>query len=546
MKILFIGKNSKVFNILQKFFPLNSDIDAISHKEIYQVDLKKYDRIVVLSWSPVFDENKRIFNFCINSPVILVSSIAVNSLQLNDAVNYSLYPSDKYKLEKLYLAAGKMVLRLGQISDINKNFYPIVTDAEMLINFIFEGSYSNSVKTLCKINMQTKSNFLSRTIYSGYLKIFTILYLVLMKLLKSTNYGYTREAAKYFSPKIIIGNGLFASRYLDVNSKKNMLLISNNSVNKTLTNDGFKNTIISNSDRGLGAFWHGVTIKEDAKGAFKYVPWAPYRPKYNANINNEIKQIYYCKQTKIWSVTSLSGEVFYCHKLILAAGWFTNCRLLLDLTDVDFASLSDHELAKVGTISYAELLDKGFIKKFGPILYGKKVYLSSKCSTEKFLLDFRPSLEGDELFYQDSTANIVIKLIKQFNIKRFNQAFYNKFGFGLLSKSFDIYLQTPIKNSIILSKNNVKKTRLSQDYWNILRQQVHDLFDSFQGIKPIKSLDTQHVVGGKNIIEDQFIRELLDLELLVILGSPTSYVLSAKHHSEELLSLQISNLHHID
>ena len=88
-----------------------------------------------------------------------------------------------YKLEKLYLAAGKMVLRLGQISDINKNFYPIVTDAEMLINFIFEGSYSNSVKTLCKINMQTKSNFLSRTIYSGYLKIFTILYLVLMKLL---------------------------------------------------------------------------------------------------------------------------------------------------------------------------------------------------------------------------------------------------------------------------------------------------------------------------------------------------------------------------
>lgn len=541
MKLLFIGKNSKVFNILKKFLPANRDIDAISHKEINQVDFSQYDRVVVLSWSQEFDENKRIFNFCLNSSVIFVSSIAVNSLQLKDSVNYSSYPREKLKLEKLYLAAGKMVLRLGQISDINKSYYPVVTDAEMLVNFIFEASYSNSVKTLCKINMRTKSNFLSRTIYSFYLKMFTVLYLVLMKLLKSTNYGYTREAAKYFSPEIVIGNGLFASRYLDVNSKKDKLLISSNAKNITLKNNGFKNTLISYSDRGLGAFWHGVTIKENVKGAFKYVPWAPYRPKYKAHIKNGIKKINYCKETKIWSVTSISGELFYCHKLTIAAGWFTNCHLLLNLIDIDYLNLSDHELAKVGIISYLELLDKGFIKKFGPILYGKKVYLSNKYNEEEFLLDFRPSLDGDELFYQDSTANIIVKLIKQFNIKRFNQAFYNKFGFGILSKSFDVYIQTPARNSIILSKNNVKKTRLPKGYWNILLQQVHNIFDTFQDIEPIHSIDTQHVVGGKNLLEDKFISELLDLRLLVILGSPTSYELSAKHHTEELVSLQISD-----
>lgn len=540
MKLLFIGKNSSVFRAIEKHFKTDYDYSAISHTEIGLVDVSAFDRIIVLSLAPTFEDNALLLNRFIGAEVLYLSSIAsIVSEDTGKQINYSSYPRLKFQVEQHALMLGFMVIRFSQLDALETKF-PVLTDSSVLAKKIFGCDYKRGTFYCVQLKRKTSINIMDTIYYDNRHKYFAILFVLFYRCLNKKFYGYTKLASSYFAPSIIVGNGLFASKYLDkVADKGSCLIITSNEQNTELKCNGFAGTLIAQESGGLGRYWHGVRIIEKFGKLYKYVPIWPYRPKYKADLNNRVTKINYDDISNLW-VLKLDkvSQSYFCDTLILAAGWSANSTLLASFSGVDELSYSDHEIANIGAVQAKELFSRGFLNKIGPFVIGREV-ISMKSSVHDFLVDFRPATNKQTAhFYRDTTRNILQKLFKEGSLSRLNQAVFNKFGIALQKSKFEVYVQIVAQDAVKFKDNVLSRRRISPNVWKEVASAIEAQFSSFVATENVQSVDAQHLLGAGELLNNARVERHVSEGNLVILGSPTDYQLSSRHHSCDLFQYQ--------
>ena len=172
--------------------------------------------------------------------------------------------------------------------------------------------------------------------------------------------------------------------------------------------------------------------------------------------------------------------------------------------------------------------------------------LRENIGKHKILFEFRPRLkkinEDERDIYLNTTTNILKKIILNFNFSRLNEAFFNKFGFGFKVNRTDIIAQVLVQNCIVLTKENkLIRERSSKSFRANLSLLIHKKFLSFKDYKLKKSIDSQHIIGGSQILKDKKIKWFIAKNKIRIMGSPTNRTLNEFHHTHSLISDIVNN-----
>lgn len=548
MKKCIVGKNSE---IIQNIAINLIGFDFYSHKDIYDINFKNYSDIYLFSWSHASqEENLKIIEAIPVEKIVFVSSVAVYSNEIKSQWNK--YPKMKLEVENKILNGGGKIVRFG-ICDKNllsrhEGFVPFTSSKE-IINFLNQKTSSKitNLFSLEKGSIDPKSglaifsNFINsvadllppKFIFQGPLEI-------LLKLMGSSNYGYTNNALRFFGDTLQIGYGAIGSHYWkeQILCKDNLLLVSPND-DILLETSGFRGLRIGKKHTGLSKFWHGVSVVEKDGIEKKKVPLMVSRPKLpNYTIFGEAKSFSISDEVCRVIVDSTVKDLeIFSHKLILAAGAIENC-LIINRTLKKSVSLTDHEIGFIGTVDSKEIIEKKYLSNFGPFVYGRRIF--SNHNEPAFMVDFRPlsneGIKSRSNVYNDSASGIVIKLLSRFTFAQLNEAFFNKFGIGIMTKKLSVFVQLEVRDCITISPDcKLFRKRAETSLISKTVVLINKTFLSFVASKDPYLFDGIHVSGGKELLDDNLIRKNIANKKLTILSSPTGTALGPFHHTQSLI-----------
>tara|TARA_B100000989_G_scaffold11455_1_gene7805 strand:+ start:1389 stop:3038 length:1650 start_codon:yes stop_codon:yes gene_type:complete len=540
-KVLFIGANSRIVKSLNV-----PNAVVISHAQIDSFTFDEYSEIFLFSWSNYsLEQNLELINKLPRSKIIFISTIAVFATFLKQQWNN--YPNWKLVCERYVLSRGGKVVRFGIFDEDNlnklNNLIPHTT-SKLIESYI--GSSNKQVITnlfyLKPIDRHRKLQGIESfiNIVSSYLPgkfIFQAPFELILKLLGSKYYGYTYHCLRFFRQNFQVGYGVIGSKFY---AKGSGLVCSD--IEDTLLNEnGFKMNRLGHNKIGLGKYWHGVRIVFSEGQYFKKVPLFVERKSPPSNVLPfEVSSI---EDHSDFFCLSLSDEFIdlsikvYCKSLTLAAGAIQNCILLAKLSESPMeVKFDDHELSLIGSVDTKELISKSYLSKMIFLAWGRKVFVNDDLTA---LIDFRPTnIKKHRSFYNDTSSNIFIKIFKNFSFSQLNEAFFNKFGFCIITERFDCYVQVLARDSITLSNGALTRIRLDKSYIEDSLVSFTKSFDSFQQNAELQTTDAIHINGGSNLLnETTFIKKLIDNKRLRILGSPNSYDIKCFHHTLDIIDL---------
>lgn len=555
-KNLIIGANS---TLVKWISPLIEDTEIISHKSIIDVDFKKYSHVFLFSWSKSsLQENVILSNIIPGDKLIFISTVAVFSICIRSQWNK--YPNWKSYIEDLSLKRGAKVIRIGCTDPrvISKLIGPIpITTKEILLRTLtLAMNSSQSIFSAYELghggltgfraSMAMRLYWVSRRLPPIFLFQAPIEFLI--KKFLSAYYGYSADTCRLFADNLLLGFGALGS-HVSLCLKGDISVVVSPHKNILLTTGGFKGSRIGKYLVGLSKFWHGVHIQRDKEGNHvKYVPLYVKRPripfsalKFEAFaldiLPNSIR-------VKVGSskVRELSIE---CKTLHLAAGPICNAQILQSIAKKS-CKFTDHEIGLIGSVLTTEIIGHRLLKKIGPIIYGRGVFIEDNCRF-KFMLDFRPQnpekVGVDVNIYDDTSFNIFYKIIKRFSLKEINEAIFNKFGIGFDTKFLSAYIQIEVKDCINLNDSGeVNRKRLTTEDINLCVASAKNKFKTLVAAPEINLCDGQHIIGGETLLEEvSELKALINSHRILIHGSPSITKLGATHNTERQKS-EISNV----
>ena len=539
MRKLIIGKNSKVVSML---FSELDDFDYISHTEVEKVDFARYAYVFLFSWDYRSIENNILLVDKIPpGKLIFISSVAVFSLVVG--AQWNNYPEDKLFIEKYVRRKGGSVYRLGFVegvlpTNLVGSFpytsikqlarYLLQPEAGVVNIFRLDNSSKNENKILKALQVWIPRIKPLRFAFDAFVKYFT-----------SQPYSYTSDVLRLFGNSCQIGYGVLGSEYWKKYSSD--ILVVSPFPDLKLDQDGFLGTIIGKNINGLAKFWHQVYITGRGEIRRKKVPlFKKWRRLPKATLIADVSSVAFLNNDfhiLIRNTNEIENLVLLSHKLVLSAGAIENCKLATKLVNhKGECTFQDHDIGCIGTISSEELIAKGFLGKYGPFLFGRKVLVSDALNS---LFDFRPfnaaSMEKPDTFYINKTDGILWKLFTGFSFSRLNEAFFNKFGLCCFTKSFTVFTQVANYNAIKLkSDGSLSRSRANQVLAD-LGSFMSARFDTYLVNENVKFVDGVHVVGGEELTHYPILKNLRNDGRLVCLAAPFSRRLKAVHHTKMLI-----------
>jgi len=221
-------------------------------------------------------------------------------------------------------------------------------------------------------------------------------------------------------------------------------------------------------------------------------------------------------------------------RLYLAAGALVNSQLLANALKTT-VYLSDHMVGRIGIVGLSDLLASGYVKQLGPFIYGREVY-SGKCTN--FIVDFRPKVEAldDDVnnFYGEQAFGILAKILRGLDLRRLNQALFNKFGFAVWSPKMEVWLQILEKDCISVSsteivRNSVRTIDVSIDH------EIRSFLPNFETSKNVLMFDAQHVMGGNKFFCEKSNVQIMRQHNVEIVGYPSQIPVSEFHHTWSMI-----------
>ena len=562
IKILIVGCNS---SIVKKLRPVLGELkyDYVSHSCLKLGALANYRYVFLFSWASGQRETMQLL---IDSfpyqKLVFVSTIAVFAFYARNQWNN--YPVDKRYFEDYVAERGGAILRLGVVDlEVVSKLAGVVpfTAISELANTIDNWGHSNNARISqcfslviggCPKGFAVISKILIAASYTlPRYKIFQAPFVVFSRLLGLRHHGYTADALRYFNDEVQVGYGALGSVFDQKQPNDSRLLIVSGGPSIKLLDNGFKNTFIGKGMTGLGRLWHGVYIRRDGRSGnlSKVVPLKVRRRRSPILRTKIIDVLSINYKNKIWEIngTDVAGSdvSLFARSLVLAAGPLENVRLLSHIIPIN-TSFSDHELAYVGKCATAEAIRNGSLKRFGPFVMPGKVFRRKTDSNIEFITDIRPFVQVNRLsndFYLADSRSVVLKLVRHFNFGRINEAFFNKFGIGVFTKQCAVYAQALVKNCITFDGYQAhdvelccSRRRLSQSEWRSISSKLMNDFPNFDLAEKIDSIDAQHVVGGKEILDIDTVANFIDAEILKIIGSPSKYELDSLHHTQTMIN----------
>ena len=563
-RFLIVGKNSKIVKELRESQDL-SEFDFISFVDVQTVDFSRYLEIFVFSWDHrSISGNVSLISKMPLHKVVFVSSMAVRALDVRP--QWARYPNDKKEVEKLVLGGGGTILRLGFVCRAETlrvhGLVPITTvdDIGAFIADRVEQTFEDgtvvtpkvvelfSLKHVSNINDTLRS--VIRFDQGNYLiaktRLIRVAIFILLRLLKVDQRSYSADLILQFQRHIQVGFGVLgAAKHRVSKTPDSVLLLYSDQPDEILDSRGFSSTRSGKLRTGLAKFWHGAYVIERDGEYFKKVPIFVRRPSLpGGSVSATVEKL--TRDNGYWIIhaTNKYGEStkFCCEKLTLAAGSLTNIRLLGDFLQHS-ATASDHYLLPAGVITKADFLDSFQPRTIGGLVCNRKVLrgvieseeggFSSLCIEARPVL--RQTVSRDVDFYNKQTYGIVMKLITQFSLSRVNEAFYNKFGWGICSNNWELVVQLLDKDSIKYTPaSGFEKRHLNRAILASIDALLTSKFPSFTAFTSRYAADGQHVLGGEGLISHPTIVSLLQDNILEIVGSPSKKSLGAFHHTESL------------
>lgn len=545
-----VGKNSK---IVKSILPSLENFEFISHRDIEEIDINKFQKFFIFSWSRKLQyDNEKLLKKIPISKVVFISTVAVFSFVVRQQWNR--YPINKLKIENDILVAGGSVIRIGVWGDQDLSRYfglvPYTSKAKLLFSIKEALQYDNGVfNSYDPIEGGISSHclparfaklFHKLSLVFPAKKIFQIPFQILGKLTLTNYNGYSADVQSLFQEKIQIGYGVFGSAYAKIYKPDNIFISAKDDI--LINSDGFKGFRIGKKFEGLAKFWHGVSIIKEKHFFVKKVPFFNYRKKAPFFcIKADITEVRPSKNIDYFIVKVCSSKIFNCEiftkKICLAAGIIENSKII-NLNKIDL-KFSDHEVGNIGTVDTNEIISKKYLKRFGPIIYGRGVMMDHE-SKPPFLLDFRPSIhkvKNSENIYNQSTKRILFKLISRLNYSEINEAFFNKFGVAFYTKKLNVIIQTLSKNCITLTDNSkLIRERLDNEVFLKLKLSIKEKLSSFCPILKIDMYDGIHTTGNNELLKVDWVLNSVKTGSLIILGFDPKYELNAFHHSKEIIN----------
>jgi hypothetical protein len=566
-KNLIIGKNSKIVKDIKH--SLDDSFVCVSHRELNNIDFDQFGAIFLFSWDfRRADRNEEVVRRLPLNKTIFISSMAVKAFAIRG--QWAAYPRVKRRIEDLVLSSQGSVLRLGLYETrgriIRAHANVPICNAEILLNKLFKivdsdvGYRRARVFELFILKRVRNLGLFDRWVVSLDRRVkgsdlFSlggrfILFLIL-KIMSVDQRSYTADVMSFYPDILQVGYGALGSTV----SKRVARDLSFSTVcsflpDAELTENGFNLTRVGKLVTGLAKFWHGVYVVKVGGGYEKRVPLLPYRPRAPAfHIAADVVGI--DRVDEKWLVRAVfpTGvmDEFVCNRLILAAGALENCRLLGEFLG-EKVKLSDHQIGEFGTVEYPDFRDILGPKKFGFFVYSRKVLpLQVQVDATRKLrlyLEFRPVVADggtqDINFYNRQTKGIIFRLFSNFSVDRLNEAFFNKFGFGVYRNRWSVFAQILNPDSIVFEPGRgFSKTQLlKKDYYEI-RKWLELKFPSFRSVDNWFFVDGQHPMGGRALLENDRYKSLQCAGQLVVLGSPSAFDLGIFHHTQYLRSLYL-------
>ena len=540
---LLIGKNSKLVGALSsKLF----DFDFISHTEISQTDLRKYETIFLFSWSHnSLAENLEVIAQLPLHKTVFISTMAVLALAVRP--QYARYPRDKLHVEKQVIAAGGSVLRIG------------VTDPEM-VNRVTSCLPFTSTASLVEAIQGAPREGLSSvyTLISGRGKVASwrrraakavdaihgirvmrnvpalrVPLDVALKLCGDVPYGYTADLLRLFPQKMQIGFGALGSRHWSQRPHiERPTVVVSPEEDLLLSDRGFRGTRVGKKMNGLSKFWHGARVVEHQGQFLKRVPILIRRkaPPLDA-LSVEVEAIYFDKGAfSIRFASDVGGVEGGCRQLVLAAGALENCRLLGDMLNIE-TTLSDQEVGCIGTISTEEAVNMGMVSCALGLCIRRRMLVRD---SHEICVDVRPyskKYQPDMQFYNQKSSGVIWSILKRFSASILNEAIFNKFGIACATKRMLVVAQLLSEDCVVMRGGLYSRKRLTSEELAARTEWLKSEFNSFQEDYAIDMVDAIHYQGGRSICGSETFRELLKSNMLTVLGSPTDKALGSVHNT---------------
>lgn len=556
-----IGINSAVVKSLGD---LGDEYTCISHLDVATTNFNSFDNIFLFSWSNTdYKQNLLLLDFLPLGRVIFISTIAVMACAVRR--QWAKYPNWKKSIEDIIVSEGGKVIRLGfcDASVLNK-LYGVVpfTTPEDLRHCMKQACLSDKqfhypIKLMegtlgpLKTHVSVWLNKISGSFPN--LLAFQLPILMVSRLAGLGRYSYTHDCMRFFSHRLLIGYGAIGSvvaTELDKKGLKHDIMVSGKP-NLLLNDNGFLGTRIGHNKEGLSRYWHGVSIRKHRGKFYKNVPVFVSRPRVPKRAlmahANAISQDFNLLNIELDSdtVSDLRYFSLYIH---LAAGALNNIKILRGI-DSSSDYLNDHEVGEIGDISTSELIELGILKKIGPLIIGREVKL---INTEKtpVLLDFRPMakpLVNNDNLYNNKISIILVALFRNFSLKRFNQAFFNKFGLSIFVKRFSIITQLEAFDAInITEKKELKRTRIHADVYTDIQNILAQKYKTFEPREKIFMYDAIHILGSLDCDSYPNVLALVEAKKLFLHGIDFGKAdLGPFHHTTSLQEVEREKIRRI-
>ena len=556
---LIIGKNSKIVRSVRENL---IDFDFISHEEIGETDLNKYKFIFLFSWSHKSkQDNIDLISSIPFEKMVFISTTAVYSFLIRQ--QWASYPCNKKICEEVVLNNGGSILRIGVWGEeAERKIYGLYqkTSPEDLITALNEwGIKESKIRNVYRVNLgnirKDKESiaklFRKISLYLPNNIIFQLPFIVLGRAIGYANYGYSGDAISCCVDKLLIGCGVFGGYYYSFNEKEVDSIVFNDEDDLIMSQRGFKNTSVGSSRFGLASKWHGVFMEKIEGKLIKRIIFKkiPARPPRYKTIKAKIEGIE-VDGNILRCITSIPGTDVHTNyqiesdfpriryeivatSIILASGPLQNAKILNSIEPINI-SFDDHELACIGEVDEKDVLGI-CLNRMGPFV----AYSESRILTvngREFLMDFRPYVKAkiteNQKFYMDGAYSIIKKLVLNFNFTRINEAVFNRIGYALKTKKYQLYVQVLANNCITFESGVFERTRLEPNDWQEIQNSISSRMPSFRKYESIKSIDALHMWSSGSLDSYEIISSLISQGTLIIFGSPDSDMkLDSTHHS---------------
>jgi hypothetical protein len=477
----------------------------------------------------------------------------VHALNIRDQWNS--YPNSKRVVED-YIRENQLgkILRLGVIETAIvrrlNGAVPVTTDG-MLINCLNNLSSYLKDDELDLVSIQQGGltgvagkvfrgvNALARKAFPAT-KMIQIFFEAPVKLLGFAHYGYTADMMDYYQQNLLVGFGALGSRAWNMSAYSGVMV--SDLPDARMNKEGFNSTLVGRGRRGLGKYWHGAYIVEsNGKVVKRVMPIVRRsRPPVTA-LHGYVTSLEFKPEfTKIF-FTNQAGQKreLRAAKLTLACGALENTRLLNQIAGQEI-SLSDHEIFFAGSISRKDAVTAGLVQLYAGMLASRDSVIRSNEEGIDMLIDVRPYVDarfnGDAEFYNNDTLAILGKVIRSQSFARINEAIFNKFGVGLGTSKYSVFVQVLVQDCISVDADcQLKRRRLGDQELQRIGRTLQAKFPSFLPNSRVRTLDAQHIMGGEALVQHPEVRNLLQKKQLSILGSPTAMSLDYRHHTKRLI-----------